>query len=45
MNKRLKTLLSLGVVSVLSACATLPINAASNETINKKLYCEKSGHK
>ncbi|MGL5642488.1 MAG: CAP domain-containing protein [Paraclostridium sp.] len=44
MNKRLKTLLSLGVVSVLSACATFPVNAASNETVNKKLYCNNNSY-
>jgi uncharacterized YkwD family protein len=44
MNKRFKTLLSLGVISVLSACATFPVNAASNETVSKKLYCEKGGY-
>ncbi|CEK33057.1 CAP domain-containing protein [Paraclostridium sordellii] len=45
MNKRLKTLLSLGVVSILSACATFPVNAASNETVSKKVYCNESGYK
>ncbi|MGL5756874.1 MAG: CAP domain-containing protein [Paraclostridium sp.] len=44
MNKKLKTLLSLGVVSVLSACATFPVNAASNETVNKKIYCNNNSY-
>ncbi|MEN2257858.1 hypothetical protein AAIB48_08785 [Paraclostridium benzoelyticum] len=36
MNIKVKTLLSLGVVSIIGVCSTLPINAASNETICKK---------
>ncbi|MDO7205071.1 hypothetical protein Q5M85_13945 [Paraclostridium bifermentans] len=36
MNIKVKTLLSLGVVSIIGVCSTLPINAASNETVSKK---------
>lgn len=38
MNKRFKTLLSLGIVSVVTAASSLPINAASNEALKKEFY-------
>lgn len=44
MNIKLKTLLSLGVVSIIGACSTLPINAASNETVCKKVYCDNKSY-
>ncbi len=45
MNKKVKILLSsLGIVSILSAGSTFPVNAASNETINKKVYCSDSNY-
>ena len=42
MNKRFKTLLSLGVVSIIAASATFPVNAASKEIYTKKVYCQKN---
>lgn len=45
MNKKAKILLSsLGIVSILSVGSTFPVNAASNETINKKVYCSNSNY-
>lgn len=44
MNIKVKTLLSLGVVSIIGVCSTLPINAASNETVCKKVYCDNKGY-
>lgn len=45
MNKKAKILLSsLGIVSILSVGSTFPANAASNETINKKVYCSNSNY-
>lgn len=42
MNKKFKALLSLGVVSIISASSIFPVNAASNETYTKKVYCQKT---
>ncbi|MGL4797039.1 MAG: CAP domain-containing protein [Paraclostridium sp.] len=42
MNKRFKTLLSLGVVSIIAASSVFPVNAASKETYTKKVYCQKT---
>lgn len=45
MNKKVKILLSsLGIVSILTAGSTFPVNAASNETINKKVYCNANNY-
>lgn len=42
MNKRFKRLLSLGVVSIIAASSTFPVNAASKEIYTKKIYCQKT---
>lgn len=44
MNIKVKTLLSLGVVSIIGVCSTLPINAASNETVCKKVLCDNKSY-
>lgn len=44
MNIKVKTLLSLGVVSIIGVCSTLPINAASNETVSKKVFCDNKSY-
>ena len=42
MNIKLKTLLSLGVVSLVTATSAFPINAASKETCTKKFNCKQT---
>ena len=42
MNIKLKTLLSLGVVSLVTATSAFPINAASKETCAKKFNCKQT---
>ena len=44
MNIKVKTLLSLSIISTIGVCSTNSINAASSETISKKVLCDNKSY-
>lgn len=44
MKFKIKTILSLGIISIVGACSSLPINALSEDTICKKVVCSNKNY-